>query len=49
MTMTDTIGAVLMTTTGRRTNHTGSPIGNPGMAVVTQTVFVYSQDLRFFF
>lgn len=36
--MTDTIGVVLMTTTGGRRNHTGSPTGNPGMAVVRQSV-----------
>lgn len=45
MTWTDTIGAVLMTTTGGRTNRTESLIGNPGMAVVSQTVFIHSQDL----
>lgn len=42
MTTTDTIGAVLRTTTGGRTNPTGSLIGNPGMAVVSQTVFIHS-------
>lgn len=38
MTMTDTIGAVLMTTTGGRRNPTGTLIGTPGMDVVSQRV-----------
>lgn len=42
MTTTDTIGAVLMTTTGGRRNHTGSLIGNPGMAVASRNVCIHS-------
>lgn len=42
MITTDTIGAVLTTTTGGRRNHLGSLIGNPGMAVVSRSVCILS-------
>lgn len=43
--MTDTIGEVLMSTTGGRKNPSGTLIGNPGMAVVSQRVRIYFQNL----
>lgn len=47
MTTTDTIGAILMTTTGGRRNHTGRLIGNPGMAVESRSVCILSTFLIF--